>query len=102
MRKINVQLKIKIMANYASNIVYLTFNEEKTVEEKDSILMEFDKQFKINNYPEDLEQCSHQIEFESKWTAPLEYLQEFSNKNNISVKGVAFEFENDYMEVFEY
>ena len=93
------------MANICTNSILVTFiNPENDVDYKESFLDEFNNNYEIYNDPsydieEDLD--SVEIDFGSKWSAPLVDLQDYCNKYALSIIGVATEFANGYVEAFE-
>ena len=98
------------MANTCYNIIHVTYFG-KTREEKvktSKLLHEELYESNYLEYPqysndgfEDENELITEFELESKWVAPLQFLQHLCNKYNIDIIGVAYEFGCGYVESFE-
>lgn len=87
------------MANMATNIAQITFNNQESFEEKSRILILFSELYSIDNYPlnEDLKNNNcFEITFYTNWSEPREELESFSKNHNISLIGVVYEFGSNY------
>jgi hypothetical protein len=90
------------MANTATNIAKIDFCG-KSVEDKKVIMTEFKDEFEVyNEYPEEDEDDDFkEIEFGSKWSEPIDWLQEWCDKHKINICGVCYEWGNNYTSHYE-
>jgi hypothetical protein len=97
------------MAVICNNIIHVSFNvdnddttgpeaKKKFVDDFASIFEMYDLD-RAYEYAEENEAL--EIDFSSKWSAPIDILQEFCDKYNLTIIGVAYEFANGYVESFE-
>lgn len=90
-------------ANICSNIIHINYygtleeNEIVSKEIYEILKNKFDVYF--DEYDEDGLISDYQ--FDSEWTAPISFLDELSLKYNIDIRGVAYEFEDGYVEAYE-
>ena len=97
------------MANICNNITHVSFNVDNDdttgPEIKKKFIDEFATQFEMYDIDRAYEAAEEnealEIYFTSKWSAPIEILQEFCDKYNVTIIGVAHEFANGYVESFE-
>lgn len=92
------------MANYASNEVRIAFNEGASLEEKLLFLKDFSEKFSYIQMDIEEECDSYIVCFESRWTAPIDIMNEFlkdKRYNLESFMGVSTEWGNLYYEAFE-
>jgi hypothetical protein len=99
---------LKIMSSICYNNIHVTYFDE-TIEEKIKTSRILHKELYENDYleypeyynDEDEYELITEFEIESKWVAPLQFFQHLCNKYNIDIIGVAFNFDNGYVESFE-
>jgi hypothetical protein len=94
------------MANMADNSAKLSFVTETSFEDKERIFKKFSEEFHSADFNEEIteEADSYIIYFESKWTAPLKFLEKLVSEEDCieSIIGIASEFSNDYVESYEF
>ncbi len=90
----------------ADNSAKLSFITETSLKDKERIFEKFSEEFPSADFNEEIteEVDSYIIYFESRWIAPLEFLEKFVSEEDCieSIIGTASEFSNDYVESYEF
>lgn len=92
------------MANVCNNSIhinYRNFSDIECVLISNEIRKRFDGKFEYYDMYED-DEIIYEIYFDSKWTAPYQFLKELSDELKIDIIGVAYEFGCGYVDAFEF
>lgn len=89
----------------AENTIKIVFKEGTTIENKNIVFDRFVEDvidFIIPDEVTDDNDAYDYLYFESKWVAPIDWMQYLVNKNDCIdyIIGVSVEFANDYVECF--
>ena len=94
---------MSMTVNVCTNIIHLTYygSPEENLQSSEAIYKYLKNKFDVyfDEYDEDGLITDYQ--FASQWTAPLSFLDELSMNFKVDIIGVAYEFEDGYVESFE-
>lgn len=91
------------MGNICNNVIFASFPDGSTLEQRKAFLEELKEEFEVTAVDEEglNEFDAFEVKFDSSWVAPIDWLQDASNKYGIELQCVAYDFTNGYSECFD-